>query len=380
MEEKRAARRLPLPYFSKDETNIVKGVAIIFMFIYHFFTFPSWIITGSDYPNLSSFANLFQMPLRICIPIFAFLTGYLYFHAKEKTFKYSARKILNIYISYWVVLAILAIIIFICNIPFNPGIKATLYEIVGVRNGIMCFCWYVFFYAISMLLLALIRPLLKTLSGTIIMVIISSICFKAISLYPIGIIGKYYASALGGFFPCILMGAACAQGKFFEKYLDPMLAKRFKRKGVSLIALALTSLAVFIVRKKVPSLCLFQLVTPSGNTDLTINLDLIYAPIICYTIINIFRIIRFKPLTTVLTEFGSMSLLMWFIHCVFFNASKSYTQPLLYWLYNPIAVTAWGLLLCYCAAKIFIIPINFLQNLAAKTRLFRPKTAKRRSR
>lgn len=31
-------------YFQKDVTNIIKGIALIFMFIHHMFTFPDHVV------------------------------------------------------------------------------------------------------------------------------------------------------------------------------------------------------------------------------------------------------------------------------------------------------------------------------------------------
>lgn len=67
-------------FIERDETNIIKGIAIVFMFIHHFFTIPSlWI---SDIYNLAPFSECFK----ICVPIFAFLTGYFYFLPVKKQY------------------------------------------------------------------------------------------------------------------------------------------------------------------------------------------------------------------------------------------------------------------------------------------------------
>ena len=66
-------------YFPRDISGAIKGIALILMFIHHFFTFPEWIICGIDYPWIRTFAIQFGAPTKLCVALFAFLTGY--FHA-----------------------------------------------------------------------------------------------------------------------------------------------------------------------------------------------------------------------------------------------------------------------------------------------------------
>ena len=71
------------PYFSKETTNIIKGVAIILMFFHHFWGFPNWILPeygGSAYENLS----FLRFPLKICVLIFCSLSGYFYYFSRKK--------------------------------------------------------------------------------------------------------------------------------------------------------------------------------------------------------------------------------------------------------------------------------------------------------
>lgn len=63
---------------SKRDSDIIKGIAIVLMFIHHFFCFPAWYIEGISYPQLAEFAEFFRFPTRICVSLFAFLTGYAY--------------------------------------------------------------------------------------------------------------------------------------------------------------------------------------------------------------------------------------------------------------------------------------------------------------
>ena len=103
-----------LPYFDKDTSNILKGIALIMMFIHHFYTFPTWWLEGISYPLIERLSPYFCAPFQLCVPIFCFLTGYFYFYNKNKSYKYSLKKITDILISYWCVFFVFAIIAVLC--------------------------------------------------------------------------------------------------------------------------------------------------------------------------------------------------------------------------------------------------------------------------
>ena len=99
------------------------------------------------------------------------------------------------------------------------------------------------------------------------------------------------------------------------------------------------------------------------------SFDFIYAPIMIYGLITTFDLIRFKKVLFPLSIIGKYSLLMWFIHSVFFNVSKEYTQPVLYYPHNPVLVLLWGLLLSLAVSFIVSYPINLINKI--KNKLFK---------
>ena len=82
-------------FISLTETNILKGVALIFMYIHHMFTYPGMYIDGISYPSLETFAQIFRHPFNP-VSIFCFITGYTYVFSKNKTLKQSLKKIFKI--------------------------------------------------------------------------------------------------------------------------------------------------------------------------------------------------------------------------------------------------------------------------------------------
>lgn len=119
-------------YFNKNTTNILKGVMLIFMFIHHFFTFPIWYVEGISYPKLLGFAKIFNVPFKICVPTFAFLTGYFYWVTPDKSFAYSIKKIKGILKDYWGIYIVVLIIA--ATLGYKDLITPVVLETVGLRT------------------------------------------------------------------------------------------------------------------------------------------------------------------------------------------------------------------------------------------------------
>ena len=84
------------PYFDKHTTNVIKGIALIMMFIHHSFTIPEHWLEGIEYPFIEKIAPYFLQPFLLCVSIFCFITGYFYAFNKNRTFNYSLKKISDI--------------------------------------------------------------------------------------------------------------------------------------------------------------------------------------------------------------------------------------------------------------------------------------------
>ena len=84
---------------SKETTAKIKGIAIILMIIHHFLAYPFWLIDGVNYPNVNILGeNLnvwIECSTKICVSIFAFITGYGYYLRNNQTIKYGIKKILK---------------------------------------------------------------------------------------------------------------------------------------------------------------------------------------------------------------------------------------------------------------------------------------------
>lgn len=341
-----------LKYMDKNTTLALKGIALICMFVHHFFTFPDWHVHGHIYAGLTSFANDFCVPLKICVPVLAFLTGYFYAGHKGRTYRYSLRKISDLYVSYWMIyipLLVLAIVLNRC--PFY--VSGFVYEMLAVKTDIMIFCWYVYFYAVAMLLL----PLL-TKSDTyspiedifLLLVLPTAVTSVVAQIYYEGMIHQF-ATDIRDWFPSIASGYLCAKYGLFEKLFDRGVM-RFRSGALHLIIWAGMVLLAFLGRYYCQYLHLGGIEIRGGVYEILYTMDVFYAPLFVYGMANLLQFISRTWMMKPLILLGKQSMLMWFLHCVFFNVFREITQPILYFPQNPVLVVLFGLLLCYLLAAV----------------------------
>lgn len=351
-----------MPYFSRAETNCFKGLLIIFMFVLHFFCYPGWYIDGISYPELSwmeGMAGHFQ----ICISGFSFLTGYLYFFNRNKTLKYSVRKILELYVSYWCVF--LPVFIFaLLSRTYKAGISGIFLEWWAITQNVLGFSWYVLFYVLAMVALPIsVRFLCKnniiffgcTMVGA--MALYYGASYFMPNLVILNILEKFQV-----YFPVMVIGYIVARLDLFST-IDSQLNKT--RWGKLLIVMFL---AVIVFMEPT---WLY-----AGNGGFAVSflrkcVRVFSIPIFVYAVMNIFRGIKVKAILFIFEELGKKSLSMWFFHCIFFSCSKEITQRLLYFPKYPVLVLVWGLVLSYICAVPLTIVIEKIQ-----TVLFEKSTSK----
>ena len=134
------------------------------MFVLHFFAYPTWWGRDISYPLIEKFLPYLlpycRFPLKLCVPIFCFISGYFYFFNKSKSYKYSFLKITDILITYWTVFFLFAIIATVF-VKYNYTFWNFIAECFALKRPTMYFCWYVNFYIIFILLLPLITKIMS---------------------------------------------------------------------------------------------------------------------------------------------------------------------------------------------------------------------------
>ena len=334
-------------FIHRSDTNIIKGIAIIMMLIHHFFTIPNWWISSvSEYYSGNHF-DWFENSFKLCVPLFAFLTGYFYWYAKNKNYRYSLRKITDIWVNY---LIVWIIILIVCTLlgKNNLTLVDIITETFALSQKMMVFCWYVFFYIGTMMLLPLFYKLLKK---NIFIPFIISITIPRLITFMIfhfeinefNIIAEY--AEFFYYLPAVIMGMIVAKYNVFERIYYRINSWHLI---IKIILSSLCLILSFILRRY------------------TIFLDFIFAPMFIFGLENIIRIIKNRSAFYPVSILGKYSLLIWFIHCIFFNQCKDITQPILYFPRNPVLVTIWGLMICLGIAFLINIPISNIIKLKNK--------------
>ena len=141
-------------FITRTDTGLLKGVAIILLLTYHFFTFPEWYISGIGYSYSMILEKYLYGPAHWALPIFIFLTGYTYYYNTNKTFSYSLRKIKGLLTNYWQYLLLLTIIaLYFGKIELNILLLKEVLAFNNKPNTVMIFAWYIQLYIIIILFL-----------------------------------------------------------------------------------------------------------------------------------------------------------------------------------------------------------------------------------
>ena len=333
------------PYFDRTMTLYIKGIALLCMLVHHFFTFPERYLPGIGYPYMDLFARIFQTPSRICVSVFAFLTGYFYYFSKKKTIGYSLKKDYQLLISYWVAYVILLGLSLLAGCRFR--LEDILMEMLTFRKDIMPDSWYVQFYLLAMLMLPLFVRLVPKkgpasyLVGLGVPVVLFT-CLTAFLPDELATITR----AQQQWFTSIMIGYLAAQNDLFARCFDP-LRDRFKKDwqkavfGLGLMGLAMILRRFFIFG-------IFGVVFLTRNITFQLYLDVIYAPLFVYGTVTLLQHVKLpKWIHIPLAAIGKLSLPMWFAHGLFFNVAKELYQPIAFLPKFPPLVLIWGAVLSY---------------------------------
>ena len=357
-------------YIERDATDIIKGVALIFMFIHHFFTIPDYYIDSISYPYLEGFAKFFIEPFRICVPVFAFLTGYFYVFAKKKNLKYSLRKGTDVWLTYlcYFLLLLIPAILLGC---WDASVKNFILEAFAIYKSTMYFCWYVYFYFFAILLLPLYHlGAKKYILAAAFLGLVLPVCIVTIMIDRVSFLSTRTVKIIFDilqWFPCVAVGYIFAQYELFQKWFDFLFKRHIKVKAIRIVIYVILMGAAFIGRHFISSV-LFDI----SIFTVSFSWDFLLVPFFVYGLLNLYYAFPWKKILLPLSVIGKYSLGMGFFHSIFFNSCKEYTQPILYFPKNPILVLLWGLLISLAVSFAMTKAINPLLKLKNRL-LFKDK-------
>jgi uncharacterized membrane protein len=92
--------------FSREKTQILKGLGLLLMLVHHTSNPAYWAEEGS---HIFSYFGHQVASTKMCVYIFAFLVGYGFFCSPNKTLKYSFKRILSLVVPFWAMLFVMFI-------------------------------------------------------------------------------------------------------------------------------------------------------------------------------------------------------------------------------------------------------------------------------
>ncbi len=341
-------------YFTKEHTQIAKGVAILLMIAHHLFAFPERIYINSGYISMVSLFGydiefLIGIFGKLCVAMYLFLSGYgiyMIIQVKGKlTYKEIFERIKKIYINYWVVFIIFIPIGFVF-FGKNFNIKEFILNFIGLSSSYNGEWWFFRLY-IELLLFA---PLLKfiindNLYRSIINTIALLVLGKFISLvFKIGLDIDYITNSilyidiqrLLVWQASFSIGYMCAKFNIYYKVIKKFIEYNMDRKVVyGFICILVVSIRYII-----------------GNSTI---IDFILAPVFIFGIVNI---IYDGIAKNIFVFLGKHSMNMWLTHSFF---CYQYFQLLVFKPKVSIIIFVW-LVMLSLVSSIFINYIIRLYN------------------
>jgi len=352
--------------FSRRDTKVIKGIAIILMLYHHLFAFPDRIPKGVLYTSLFTIAgNTIAYWIgafgKICVALFVFLGGYgTYISIQESTNKVDlliAKKIKNLFIIYWKVFAIFIPVCILFNISRVPkNLEVFLWNFTGIKISYNGEWWFFTPYIFLLILFPMMKKFIDSKMGfwekIFIIFLINTFIAFVIPTFTDFSWGKQLPSSLFwsklvaalNLLPGFLVGCTCAKYNIISKI------KEISLKGgglftpfMSLICIAL----IFYMRKK------------TG-----IIYDFVYAPLFSIScILTLQNRFLIKYIYPVLEKIGTKGTIIWLTHSFY---CYMLCPKIIYAPRFSILIVIWLCLLSYLTAII----IQFFYNEIYKLYLY----------
>lgn len=331
--------------YSKQESTIVSGIAIIMMLGLHIFFYdsgrPEDVYYNLGYWKSKTIESQISFIGHLCVSIFAFNTGFIIYKFKDNYIKISHNltRISKLLTGYWIVCVIFIIYGFTVGmeLPDNRTFIRNLFGFNLDSTGSfinVCYAWYVHYYIFLLLIAPLIIISMK--NSPILMDILIIILFStALSFLPfkISIIIWPITASLLGF--------------IVSKYgIFSYLRNLFYNK--SKIQIFFFSVLIFLTA------CIFKIYIYQYSS---IYPWLRWRPfdgiLSFFIILSILISIRYYPkwIINILQLLGTLGLFIWFFQS-FFAVGPTAIRKILFLPYFPPLILLWGILLTSIPAYI----------------------------
>lgn len=315
--------------FTREDTKIVKGFAILLMLMHHLWPFPDRIAGGELHSLFGisgeSLVYIFGYFGRICVSLFFLLGGYgIYLQSKKQGFSI-LKSIKRLYLAYWKVFVVFIPIAFLlfahqgqyCE---NSGIWAIygdfkwseiIKNFFGVSSTLNGEWWFLASYVVAIITFPFWKYIFEKISvykGILIVIAVNLLMtyvLPALGNIPeLGYLNNSYLYRTflcqqGCFYSCFLIGIMFAQNDWFNK-IRLLLREHFQiNLSTSFIAL----ISIVFIRH---------------YTALE-SLDILFAPAVTICVIEITR--RLPIVARALSALGHHSTTIWLTHsywCYYF--------------------------------------------------------------
>ena len=335
--------------FDKRAFKMLRAVAVIMLVFHHAFGVPSWLLNGLDYSNfyiLSYPLEYYSLhPMRLCVGLFAFMTGYAYAYCKTPDFMYSLKKIFQVLIKYWIILVVFFIAAVLLGVyQFSPVQFVT--EFLAMNDPLVTFGWYIYFYCFSMIALWALNKFVK--GGKyfeLLFPLLVCVLFRDFFTY----LHSPFQFVLDDLRECAFWFPCVSVGYWVAKYNGEEVLKKYFHTD-NLLWMFVIIVGIMAARVRLRELY-------------GLNVDCIYAPFLAYYWCCIFRKVKVGSIIEkVLMFLGDHNFNIWLISSVFYGCLAPYTQWLAYLPKFPLLVVVWIILLCIVPSII----VEFIYKLIMK--------------
>lgn len=324
----------------KQCSLFIKGIAILFMVVHHVMGLPEiWFEEGLGYgQQVIGSKMLYQWignPTKICVGVFAFLSGWIYYYHNTPTIRYGVKKTVQLFLQYWMILFLLFYPSGYLINGYIPSWKDLIFNVFCIHNRAVCFSWYVLFYGLCMCSLPILvklvtdRPLIDFTLLPVIFTVIGN------AVQRVSIQKWYLMEDLHDYFywmPVIWIGYLFAHYGLYKN------VRKFSDKKYRFIF--------------VPGIVLIPVMRGAFSEIMGMNLDVLYAPAFifcCFFLLN-----RENIAVKAFRFLGKYSLYIWLIHSIFFwKETRGFFQPMVYSVKIPIITVCLVILISLFLAVIF---------------------------
>lgn len=344
-------------YFSKDTSLSMKAITAFVLMFHHLFTFPGWYNTDRYISLVTNNIVLLRILSSSCNGIYLFLTGYFYSYSKKKNYKYSLRKITDVYLEYLIICCSACLLFFLLG-KYHPSISDLMGEIFAYNNDVMYFNWYIWTYIITLLLLPLINKLKtnKWYIDLFVCLILARLLFQLSESFiangPVYNIvwraEKHVYIALVGFF--------FAEYKVYQKLFDKTINLFSSKLTQIIMLLVVASFSLLLSLATSYSTPRFQISFFPYDTCLEFSAYPIAISVCVYALIKLSEMMSGTKFAKALGYIGTHSLGIWLVSSVFFCQYGTKLKPAIYICNSVTVVLIWSTVICLLIA----IPFHFI--------------------